>query len=160
MIAGNKEKYIGFDISVTIDEYEPPLGNIDSVRFMSSNLDSLFRNLVEVNGMVCKGCGSETDLTHVNENYVTYGICRKCQSASHWRLEINPIFDILRVGHTDVQFQLLLRKGVYPYKYVDDWEKLKERCLPQPKHSTANSTCWELVSLTTTMFRGFGESLG
>ena len=25
---------------------------------------------------------------------------------------------------------LLLRKGVYPYKYVDDWQRFDESCLP------------------------------
>ena len=29
---------------------------IDSIRFMSSSLDLLSRNLVGVNGMVCEGC--------------------------------------------------------------------------------------------------------
>ena len=25
---------------------------------------------------------------------------------------------------------LLLRKGVYPYEYVDDWQRFDEACLP------------------------------
>ena len=58
------------------------------------------------------------------------------------------------------QFQQLLRKGVYPHKYMDDWEKFEKNHLPQLKHSTANSVCWEIVSVTTSMLRGFGESLG
>ena len=60
----------------------------------------------------------------------------------------------------DEQFQLLLRKGVYPYEYVDDWEKFEESHLLQLRHSTANSACPELVSATTAMLREFGESLG
>ena len=25
----------------------------------------------------------------------------------------------------------MLRKGVYPYKYIDDWEKLNEKSFPE-----------------------------
>ena len=99
VIAKNKEKYISCDVNVTIDEYETPLGKkkpitrrlrfIDSVRFMSSSLDSLSRNLVGVNnGMVCEGCGSKAELTHIDENYVAFGACEKCPGASHRKLEI------------------------------------------------------------------------
>ena len=97
--------------------------------FMSSSLDSLSKNLVGVHGMVCKGCGSKAELTHIDENYVTYGVSEKCRGANHWKLGIDPIFDNLRVGHMDEQFRLLLKKGVYPYKYVDDWDKFKVNCL-------------------------------
>ena len=31
------------------------------------------------------------------------------------------------------KFILLLRKGVYPYECIDDWEKLKETTLPKKK---------------------------
>ena len=41
----------------------------------------------------------------------------------------DPTFDNLRVGHMDEQFRLLLRKGVYPYKYMNSWEKFKENQL-------------------------------
>ena len=74
---------------------------------------------------------------HINENYIAHGTCGKCKGVSHRKLEIDPIFDNLRVGHTDEQFQLLFRKGVYPCEYMDDWEKFEKNHLPQLKHSAA-----------------------
>ena len=56
---------------------------IYSIRFMSSSLDLLSRNLVRVNGMMCEGCGNEANLTHIDENYATHGMCEKCQGVSH-----------------------------------------------------------------------------
>ena len=40
------------------------------------------------------------------------------------------------------KFVLLLRKGVYPYKYTDDWKKFKESQLTLMKdfHNTLNNT--------------------
>ena len=29
------------------------------------------------------------------------------------------------------EFVLLLRKGVYPYKYIDDWEKFNMTSIPE-----------------------------
>ena len=31
------------------------------------------------------------------------------------------------------KFVLLLRKGVYPYEYMDSWERFKETSLPSKK---------------------------
>ena len=97
---------------------------------MASSLDSLSRNLVGTNGMICNKCGSQAELTHIDENYVAHEICGKCRADSHRNLMINTIFNNLRVGHTDEQFWLLLRKRVYPYKYINEWEKFEENCLP------------------------------
>ena len=33
--------------------------------------------------------------------------------------------------HENNKFILLLRKGVYPYKYMDEWEKFNETSLPE-----------------------------
>ena len=35
---------------------------------------------------------------------------------------------------------MLLRKGVYPYEYMDDWEKINETLLPEKEdfYSTLN----------------------
>ena len=114
VIAKNLEKYISFNINIAIGEYETPLGEmkwimrqlqfINSFRFMASSLDSLSRNLVGMNCMVCKECTSKAELTHIDENYVAHGMCGKCQDASHQKLEVDPIFDNLRVSHTNEQF--------------------------------------------------------
>ena len=50
---------------------------------------------------------------------------------SHQKLAIDQIFNNVRVSHKNEQFRLLVRKEVYSYKYVDDWEKFEEnRLLP------------------------------
>ena len=87
---------------------------IDSIRFMASSLDLLAINLVGMNGMMCNQCRDKTKLSHINENYVAHGMCMRCRGDNHHKLMINLISNNLRVSYTDEQFQLLLRKGVYP----------------------------------------------
>ena len=49
-------------------------------------------------------------------------------------------FANLKVGYTEEQFRLLLRKGVYPYEYMSSWDKFEETQLPPIKafHSKLN----------------------
>ena len=61
-----------------IKEKNIQLRYIDSIRFIASSLDSLARNLVGMNGMVCNKWGSQTELSHIDENYVAYVNCAKC----------------------------------------------------------------------------------
>ena len=37
-------------------------------------------------------------------------------------------------NHNNNKFILLLQKGVYPYEYMDDWEKFKEILLPKKEY--------------------------
>ena len=32
--------------------------------------------------------------------------------------------------YNESQYKLLIRKGIYPYEYMDDWDKFKETILP------------------------------
>ena len=59
-------------------------------------------------------------------------ICNKnCQSMFHEKLKI-PFFNAYKFcKHDSNKFILLLRKVVYPYKYMDDWEKFKQASLPK-----------------------------
>ena len=92
VIAKNTEDYISFSMKVEVDRYVDKLGNekikeielrfIDSIKFMSSSLDSLVNNLA-------KG-GHE-----------------------FWGFE----------NYNREQCKLLIRKGVYPYEYMDSWDK-------------------------------------
>ena len=35
--------------------------------------------------------------------------------------------------YNDVQYKLLIKKGIYPYEYMNDWDKFKETALPPEK---------------------------
>ena len=42
--------------------------------------------------------------------------------------------------YNESQYKLLIRKGIYPYEYMDDWDKFKETTLPPKEafHSKLN----------------------
>ena len=42
--------------------------------------------------------------------------------------------NIYKFSNHDNKLILLLRKGFYPYKYIDDWKKLNETTLPKKEH--------------------------
>ena len=81
---------------------------IDSFRFMLASLLSLVDNLSEVYIQECndRWCKSINELIEKFPN--TYQFCKG---------DVN-------------KFVLLLRKGVYPYQYMDSWEKFNETSLP------------------------------
>ena len=84
---------------------------IDSYRFMASKLENLVTNLVEPH--------KKLSIDILKQRFPnTYRLC-------------NTNID---------NFKLLLRKGVYPYEYMDSWEKFE---LPVPldkKHSKLNDS--------------------
>ncbi|KAL6418427.1 hypothetical protein ACFW04_012100 [Cataglyphis niger] len=47
--------------------------------------------------------------------------------------------------YLDADFELLTRKGVFPYEYVDDIDKLRETCLP-PREAFYSSLTCDIVS--------------
>ena len=99
VIAKNTEDYIPFSIKVEVNKYIDKDGNegikemelrfIDSIKFMSSSLDSLVNNLPK---------GGHQFFGFENYN-----------------------------GH---QCKLLIQKGIYPYEYMDSWDRFKETSLP------------------------------
>ena len=99
VIAKNTEDYIS-SINIEVDKYidksgeehskEITLRFIDSIKFMSSSLDSLVNNLA-------KGGGGDI-----------FGF-ENC---------------------SDHQCELLIRKGIYPYEYMDSWDRFEETTLP------------------------------
>ena len=99
VIAKNTKDYISFSVSVEVGKYidknsqekpkEIDLRFIDSIKFMSSSLDSLVNNLAH---------GS------------------------------NKFFGFEDYG--DPQYELLVRKGIYPYEYMDNWDRFAETSFP------------------------------
>ena len=107
VIAKNTEDCISFSIKVEVDKYidkdvnerakEMELRFIDSIKFMSSSLDSLVNNLA-------KGGHQFFGFENYNE--------RQCK--------------------------LFIRKGIYPYEYMDSWDRFKEISLPSINHFYSN----------------------
>ena len=135
----NTEKYISFSVllKVTNDENKIivyRLKFIDSMRFMNTSLASLTDNLSEINAMDCKTCMGKNRIipecqyiTHEN-NKLIYK-CKKCNAKSY--KPITPLKEKFRntfnfCNDRIDKFLLLLRKGVCPYDYMDNWERFSE----------------------------------
>ena len=61
--------------------------------------------------------------------------------------------------YTPSQYELLIKKGIYPYEYMSEWEKFKEAKLPPKKRSIVNLIWWGLAKKTMSMRGQFGKSL-
>ena len=151
----NTEKYITF--SVTINKeirnkdkiIEITYKFIDSFRFMSTSLSKLVDNLSEgVHNNRCVDCKSYLDYMTTKDKKLIFRcfICKK-----NYEKDFNKEL-IKRFGNTYKffnnglnRFIMLLRKCVYPYEYMDTWEKFDETSLPDKK-SFYSSLTMENVS--------------
>ena len=113
-ISENTEKYISFSVtfikeSANSNKKKKPnaysLRFIDSFRFMNSKLENLVKNLAEPNKNL-------PDDVLIERFYNTYQLC----------------------NNNIEKFKLLSRKGVYPYEYMDSWEKFKSPVPLEKKH--------------------------
>ena len=106
---------------------------IDSIRFMASSLDSLSSNLVGVSNMKCATCSKDCEFTQIDSDYVAHGKCKNsCSGYSKRQLNREEIYENFHnmCEDDDEKFRLLLRKGVYPYEYMDGWNRFVETQLP------------------------------
>ena len=109
---------------------------------MQSKLSDLADNLSEINNKDCKKCmeinkiRSECEFIGLEDNRLKYK-CNKCNDISAKSVddlkEKFPRTYKFCNGHLN-KFVLLLRKGVYPYEYMDSWERFYEISL-LPKKS-------------------------
>ena len=91
---------------------------------MSTSLSSLVDNLSEIYKKECKSC----NFTGIKNNILHYK-CKECNDESFKPINglIKKFPNTYRFCNKDVnKFVLLLRKGVYPYEYMDSWEKFNE----------------------------------
>ena len=113
---------------------------------MNFSLDSLVANLSEINNKACIRCRERNntyepcEVNKLHENRLMCK-CLKCQHISYKPLQplIDKFNNTYRLCCNDNQkFVLLLRKGVYPYEYIDDWERFNETELPSKKYFYSN----------------------
>ena len=137
----NTEKYITFSVPIKKELNDSKvitykLKFINSCRFMSTSLPSLVDNLSEINKKECKKCMerkntiSEFKFMKFENNRLNYK-CKKSNDKSS--KSINELIKKLayQFCNGDLnKFSLSLRKGMYPYEYMDSWEKFNEASLP------------------------------
>ena len=141
-LGGNIEKYITFSVTIKkeLDNSKTvtcKLNFIDSFRFMSTSLSKLVDNLSEIYSKKCrdKNCKSECEFEGLKNNKLSCN-CKECR-----KKQLKPINGLIKkfpntykFCNNDInKFILLLRKGVYPYEYMDSWERFNETTLPNKK---------------------------
>ena len=157
----NTEKYITFSVPIKkeitkkdkngndkIIKISCKIKFIDSYRFMSTLLSKLIDNLSEgLHNDKCKDCKSHLDYVTIKDNQgsCTQLILRCFSCKKNYEKDFNKeliqrFANIYEFCNGDLnKFILLLRKGVYPYEYMDKWERFNEILLPrsflqQPKY--------------------------
>ena len=100
---------------------------------MRSSLSNLVDNLEEgIHKIKCKDCDFFLEYENVKENSVKYKYlsCNKDYSNKLGEELKKKFKNKFTCSNNDInKFILLLRKGVYPYQYIDDFEKLIETTL-------------------------------
>ena len=139
----NTEKYITFSIPIKKEHDNGKtitykIKFIDSCRFMQSRLSDLVDNLSEINNKDCKTCmerkniKSECEFIGFKINRLNYK-CKEYNGMSTKSVngligKFPRMYQFCNGDHN--RFVLLLRKGVYPYEYIDSWERFNETSLP------------------------------
>ena len=136
----NTEKYITFSVSIKkrIEnkdiEITYKIKFVDSFRFMATSLSKLVENLMEdIHNDKCTKCKSNLCYMKVMDKKLIFK-CFDCKN--NYKKEINKEL-MERFSNTYEfcdknlnKFVMLLRKGVYPYEYMDGWDRFNEKIIP------------------------------
>ena len=119
---------------------------------MSSSLSKLVDNLSEgIHNNTCSDCKSNLDYVRITKNKKLLLKCLNCNI--YYKKKFNN--DLIKkfkytysfcnndtIESSSLErinkFVLLLRKGVYPYEYMDSWERFNEKLLPSKKDFYSN----------------------
>jgi len=110
-IPNNEERYISFSKSIKVDEYEETDENgtrIKPIMFELRFLDTL--------------SFMASSIDKLSENLVV-----DCKTIEDKR---NVFKNISHQFTDDEQFELMIKKGIYPYDYIDNYNRLYETKLP------------------------------
>ena len=126
----NKEKYITFSVPIKKESNEGgtiiyKIKFIDSFRFMFTSLSSLVDNLsggIHYDGK-CANCISSLEYISAKNGKLFFECfdCKKRYSRKSNKRLIKMFKNTYSFCNEDIdKFMFLLRKGVYPYEYMDD----------------------------------------
>ena len=106
VIAKNKEDYITFSVNVAVDRYVDKEGNEKDKLIELQFIDS-FKFIA-------------SSLDSLTNNLVRGGDNRASAGRKLFGFE----------DYNESQYNLLTRKGIYPYEYMSSWDKFEESQLP------------------------------
>ena len=121
---------------------------------MTDKSSDLIDNLSEIYKKECKGrrmerkkIKSECDFIGLKNNKLNYK-CKKC--GKRYFKSINGLIkkfpNMHRFCGANInKFVLLLRKGVYPYEYMDSWKRFNEISLPDKKAFNSESNLEDIT---------------
>ena len=107
---------------------------IDSFRFMATSLSKLVDNLTDnIHNDKCIKCKSNLCFVRaMNETLLFKCIdCEKKYEKEFNKELLERFSNTYEFCDNDLnKFIMLLRKGIYPYEYMDGWNKLNEKSIP------------------------------
>ena len=111
---------------------------------MSSSLSNFVDNLADIN---CEKCDNEREYIGFRDNHLLL----ECSDCNAWfkkdSEELSKKFaNIYEFCNKDInKFILLLRKGVYHYEYMDNWERFNETAFPDKEAFYSNINIEDIV---------------
>ena len=137
---------------------------------MSSSLSKLVDNLSEgIHNNKCFDCKSNLDYVRITKNKKLLLKCFNCNIYYKKKFNndlIKKFKNTYKFCDNDLnKFVLLLRKGVYPYEYMDSWERFSDTSLPSKKYFYSNLNMEDISDIdyrhANNVFKGFKlENLG
>ena len=151
----NTEKYITFSVPIKkettkkdkngndkITKISYKIKFIDRCRLMSTSLANLVSNLSDgLHNGRCIDCKSCLDYTTTKDEQLIFRCfrCKKNYKKDFNKELINRFSSTCEFCNGDLnKFNLLLRKGVYPYEYMDSWQRFDETSLPDKEAFYSN----------------------
>ena len=117
---------------------------IDSFRFVATSLSKLVNNLTEgIHNDKCNKCESNLCFVNAMNETLTFECvdCKKEYKKDLNKKLIERFSNVYEFCNYDMnKFMILLRKGVYPYEYMDEWDKFNEKELPSKGSFYSNLT--------------------
>ena len=124
---------------------------IDSYRFMSCSLSSLVTNLsVGLHNDRCTDCKYCPYYMATKDEKLIFRCfeCKKNYKKDFNKELIKRFANISEFCDGDVnKFILLLRKGVYPYEYMDSWERFDKTSLPDKEAFYSNLNMEDITNV-------------